>query len=263
MQFSRPFRPALLAIVFGAGLGVAGFTAGFLGNSLLAQDPGTVAPLVGIFFTGPLELLLGVVCGAMFGFSTASVRTVVLSFFACVMVTVVASLALSAPEFKPEARIADVEVTRCEPVASLVPSRTAHWQQEAARVSREGILNISPAWELRIAPMVASRPGVVLTCRTRRVRWIEQRIWRGGYTQTRATSWKEDPQVEQFFSDDPSECKVQAKHEKTYLLCYERSASFPPTTLPEYLGLWVAHPIASSTDLSRHDLLAHITGLCH
>jgi len=86
-------------MIFAFRVGVTGLIGDYLVTHS-SQDPGTVAPLLGLLFTGPL------------GLSAGAVLVVAVIFGGCVLAVGVACLVMSIPDFNPMARIVDVNLPR-------------------------------------------------------------------------------------------------------------------------------------------------------
>ena len=177
--------------------------------------------------------------------------------------TAVLSLAVTAPGFDPQAQVVQADAVACHSTASLITERTAYWRAEVERVSCEHVADVREGWLQTVQPMLVSRPGVVITLQAHRSAWITERAWSNGHTERRLESWKRAEQRHRVFVDDAAaDCSDQIRaftEVHTYLLCFERSPGFPPSALPEFLGVWVAHPITPSKTSESALLESYVT----
>jgi hypothetical protein len=243
----RYARAAILAVAWGVSLGFVGFACGYFGNGLLAASPGSVAPVVGILFTGPIAVAVGMIVGAACGASPLAGRHLVAIFILLLSGTLILSLTSVSPGYEPEAEIIEARVVKCVPVESLIPTRTAYWRSEAARVTRERLVDVSSDWEKSVVRMVSSRPGIVVTLQAGRRSWFTRRRWSWGRTDRRIENSERQQGSDRAFADGTgSDCPNALKllqQSSNFCMCFEHSERFPPSGLPEFLGLWVAHPI--------------------
>jgi hypothetical protein len=253
-----------LALVWGAVLGAAGLFVGYSGNFFLAANPGSAAPLVGLVVTGPLACAIGLGFGAICGFGGATTRQILAIGIGLTVVVIAGSLALTVPEFVPRAHLVKGSVERCVAAATLVPARTQHWQSEVRRVTSEETVEVPDGWEATVPAMVQLRPAVVVTLRKREAAWIRERKWRNGTTNTRIDRWNVEQGAESVLLDESDCSRAQSKRESQQLfcLCYEESDRFPPSELPEYLGIWVLHPVPANVSGSEPDLLRWVYATC-
>lgn len=263
----RYLRAALLAVLWGACLGATGFVCGYFGNGVLAADPGTVAPLLGFFVTGPYAAAVGVAIGGVLGASSKKPGYLLVVFFFSLLLTAVTSLVLASPGYGPEAQLVEGHVERCISVSSLIPSRTRHWQSEADRVTREKLVDVRRDWQQSVPAMVGSRPGVVLELNTQHVAWYEERAWRGGRVDRRIRRFQRQARHELvFFDAADANCQgkvASLRRVSTFCLGFEPSDGYPPTGLPEFLGIWVAHEVPESiASGSKERLSSWITRTC-
>ena len=259
-------RVLLLAICGALLLGSIGFFCGYAGNFLLAADPGTAAPL-NAFLTTPLSIMAGAAAGALCGASSMTRIRVALTFLALALITAVLSLAVTAPEYRPEGNIVEAEVGTCTPVSALTPARIAYWKSEVERVTRDRIVEVPADWANGIPDMIASHPGVVLKMHIRRSTWVEERVWRSGRKNRRLRGWERQVSEEDaFFPADAGACSspqvLAARRSKYFLLCWERSDKYPPDVLSEFLGVSRLYPYSDQHSLSRGDLVAWSGAVC-
>ncbi|MEW6743962.1 MAG: hypothetical protein AB1486_14520 [Planctomycetota bacterium] len=251
----RAQRVAACAIGGGAAAGVAGLICGYFGTFLLAAEPSNVAPVIGILITGPLGLALGAVVGALLGLTRCPTIVVVPILALVAGGTAALALVATRPTFEPAAELVEGTIVSCNPVTELLAQRLEHWRSEAQRVTVAGFANVRPGWEEDVPAMAAARPGVVLTIHRRHGAWFEERAWGWGTRDRRLGPWVADARTEQVFlptSIDPSTF-VPDGLESRFLLVWERSDDYPPTVLPEFLGLHVIREVPPA--LSDEELL--------
>jgi len=221
----RIVRAPVIATIYAAVLGAIGFACGAAGNALLAANPGSAAPLVGYFFTGPLAAIGGLIIGIALGFTRLSNRVLGVTLAILGVVTALASLSLVIPMAMPEAEIVEGRVVTCEPAASLV-----------AKVNEDN--------RGTVARMIDERPGVVLTLDGTRQRWLMTRAWRAGYTQRWLERWEPGFQQRVFVDVASGNC-ADVKTSPRYVLTFEHD------TLPEFFGFRVARP--PTTELTQEN----------
>ena len=146
------------ALTFGA----VGFLCGFFGSFLLSETPGNVAPLIGIFITGPIALVVGGLLGVVAGASRLHNKRIASLLCISLILVSIASLALTAPPYKPVAQLVEGEILSCEDTAVLAEARKQHWRSEVERVTRERLRVVRDDWENDVEHMVASRPSAVV-----------------------------------------------------------------------------------------------------
>lgn len=229
--------PVLLPLLYGSILGVVGFLCGFFGNALLADELGNMAPVAGIIISGPLGLILGIVLGI----SLKVLRLHHLILSAAVVVAL--SLAAVLPSYKPVAELIEGRVVSSEPVNVLVSQRLSYWQSEVERVTREKLVNPRDQWEATVEPMVNARPGMIITIERKRGAWFEERVWRWGQRDQKQAAWASSNRIQKYFIDQAVVKDLDKTHETQFLGDYEKNNDYPPSCLPEYLGLPVIRPV--------------------
>jgi hypothetical protein len=233
---SRQF-PVLLPLLYGSILGVVGFLCGFFGNALLSDEPGNMSPVVGIIISGPLGFILGIVLGI--SLKVLRLPHLILS----TALVAVLSLAVVLPNYKPVAELIEGRVVSSEPVNALVSQRLSYWQSEVERVTREKLTNPRDKWETTVEPMVNARLGMIITIERKRGAWFEERVWRWGQRDRKQAAWVSSSRIQKYFIDQTSVKDLDKTHEAQFIGEYEKSNDYPPSCLPEYLGLPVIRPV--------------------
>jgi len=252
-------RAVPLGLLWGFIAGVVGLVFGYGGNFWQAADPGSVAPLTGIFMTGPIGAIAGFLYGVVCGARSVSSKLTLIGGALLTLVVGVATLLITAPEYQPQVRIVEASVTTCTPVTSVLSSRTEYWRSEVQRVTREHIVDVPADWERDVPLMVQRRPGAVVTMDVKKTSWIEQRRWKSGRVDTRLKERDYPPDTERIFMDNLA-CGAPLPKSRQWCVCSVRSNRYPPSDLAEYLELWVAYPVPEN--LTGPSLLAWATRKC-
>ena len=235
------------AIVWGAVMGGTGFAAGFLGP--LALTPAAnQGPLLGIFITGPLGVLLGLV---LFGVTrglglTAKRQWQVLKTFAVVIAT--ATLYVCLPEPALNGEIVDAEVERCGPPSEGVDKAIGDWEKRIAKVTWSPA---RPGWEAYARRSAQEDNGAVVSVVVlRRNTLYEQRKpWNKG--DITARGWKDVNKRQSYYISDPVGlcADYPAGKRLVRFVLYggsalnSRAVEWPPTKLSDFLDLQVLDPV--------------------
>jgi len=235
-------KPIPLGLAWAFIVSVFGFLCGYGGTFWQAADPGGVAPLTGIFITGPLGAVVGFLYGVFCGVRSFNPKLMLIGGVVLTLGVALLGLFLTAPEYLPQAKIIEASVTACTPVTSVLSARTEYWRSEAQRVTREHIVDVPADWERDIPLMIQRRPGAVVTMDVRKTSWIEQRRWASGRVDTRLNQENYPPDTERMFIDNLA-CGAPLPKSRQWCVCPARSKLYPPSELPEYLDVWVAYPV--------------------
>lgn len=267
MIANRTQRALFVGVFWALSIGAIGFICGYFGNGLLAADPGTAGPL-NFFLTTPPSIAIGGGLGALAGSSRMTGWQLTLLFLGLALSTAVVCLAVTAPEFRPEGNVVEAEVLSCTSASTLIPDRVSHWESEAARVTREGVADVRANWRTSVPEMLRSRPGVVLTIRVIKSAWVKERIWRTGRKDRKLSAWRPaNYRQDAFVSDPAASCTsapvLAATRSRLFLLCWEPSEAYPPSSLPEFLGIFILRPHLGAKQPSTEDLVRWATAECN
>lgn len=248
--------------------GAVGLGCGYIGNEIQARAPGSVAPLIGLFFTGPGFAGMGAALG--FILSRTKIPLGLKGLMLAVWLLVVGKVCwtLTEPGFEPKAELVDGQITGCTELSTVLGERLRHWRGEADRVSREfGSARIRADWESHATEMFSKRQGVLLTLEITRTGWVRERAWSSGRVDRDVDTLAGASRREEVFLDAESgNCQAASAKPVSgpYLLCFEHSGEFPPTRLPEYLDVSVIHqvpkPFAAEFGRGRNELLLRWVG---
>jgi len=156
----------------------------------------------------------------------------------------------------------EARIESCSPVGDLLPERVAYWRSEVARVTKDGLAVVEPDWEAKVQQMAASRPGVVLTLSRQRGAWFEERVWRWNQHDRRLGTWSDGRRLEKVFLPSASgSCDTPPPSEpRRYLLCFERSQSYPPSVMPGFLSMSVLHELPAGA--TEREILSWAFRVC-
>jgi hypothetical protein len=117
-------------------LGSAGLYFGYTGQFLLLKKSAvnSVAPLLGIFLTGPAGLFLGILLGTWSTRLKLSTSKNLILLVIAVMVVSAGTLYLAVAEFKETVRLVDAEILDCKKIDNLLESQTKMWSEAPAVV---------------------------------------------------------------------------------------------------------------------------------
>jgi hypothetical protein len=229
-----------LRALLGAGLfGAAGFFVGFFGP-LTFSPSANQGPLLGIFITGPLGVILGAVFGLLSAaFSLSSTKFGVgLAFGAAAIAAV--TLYLSFPEDRYRDFVIDAEIVGCESPDRFVQSAIERWdkwnKETEWREPRRG-------WRQDTPRMLRSDRGVVVTLRVYR-RWEiyeKRKAWNVGELFARTRN--PDPHERYFVRAETSCAEYRAPARQLYSPQWEAASVSPPDKLPAFLGLHVLEQV--------------------
>jgi hypothetical protein len=232
-------RLLLSAILVGA----AGFVCGYFGP--LALNPeSNQGPLLGLFITGPLSVLLGLgfgVVAALRPMSPARFATCLSTLAAAVGAT---TLYLALPEDRWQGFVIEAEVRDCRQPATAVVAAQDRWRllnrDTPWRTPR-------PGWESEIPRMLQEDQGAVVTLYVKH-RWdiYEQRKpWNRGNLHARNLHVT---RPEQYFvrGKDCQSPELAIGRQIRSAPEWEPSSVSPPAILPTFLGLNVLKLVPAS-----------------
>jgi uncharacterized membrane protein YeaQ/YmgE (transglycosylase-associated protein family) len=148
---------------------VCGFLAGFVGPMILSPDA-NLGPIIGILFSGPAGLVLGVIACALARLAPRVLTTGVLRSLAGALVLV--TLYYCCPEPRAIDSVLDAEVIDCEPPAELYAAALSKWQGALDGVAQAHPL---PDWPEQARRNVDALEAVAVTLRIARSRIIFER----------------------------------------------------------------------------------------
>jgi hypothetical protein len=162
MGVSEPIRPSISTWVLA--LGGTGLFVGYFAPLVLAPEANT-GPLIGLFITGPLGALAGLVLGVAFRF--APVPNVVRrrAWATGAAIVCAATLYRSLPEPAVHGYVIDARAESCTRPTAQLADAMATWEEAVARVTWA-----PPAanWKEAATRSVERDPGVVLEMRIQR-----------------------------------------------------------------------------------------------
>src|SRR6266850_2079948 len=120
--------PAIATVLLGA----IGFGVGYYGPLELNPDA-SIGPLLGIFFTGPLWVAIGLIGGLLAGAFRLSTRLFCLGLGLATVVAICSTLYLSLPEDRWQGSIIEGRIVGCETPAGLVSGATVRWANVPAQ----------------------------------------------------------------------------------------------------------------------------------
>lgn len=149
-------HPKILWIVILAG---AGFCAGFFGPMLLVPEANQ-GPLLGIFITGPVGAVIGVVGYLLSKPLQLAARTqwIALGGLSAALVLVTLFFCLPGPQLL--GHIVDVQIEKCQPVKDVTAEILSYWQKRI-----DAVTWASPRgqWREQMTRALSADKGVVLT----------------------------------------------------------------------------------------------------
>jgi hypothetical protein len=247
MNPTRSEARSIPAILWAAVMGGTGFAAGFLGPLVLTPEANQ-GPLLGIFITGPLGVLLGLV---LFGVTrglrlTAKRQWQVLKTFAVVIVAATLYVCLPGPALHGE--IVDAEVQRCGPPSERVDRAVGNWEKRIAKVTWSPARSGWQAYARRSAQEDNGAVVGVLVLR-RNTLYEQRKPWNKG--DITARGWKDVNKRQSYYVPDPVGlcADYPAGKRLVRFVSYDVSVlnrhavEWPPTKLSDFLDLQVLGPV--------------------
>lgn len=240
-------------------LGFVGLVSGSILPTFLDANPGNVQALVGIFFTSPFGIFLGVVLGTIIQGLKIRPSGRRWSLFGVASLYSISIVYLSVPHYSFSTYLVDGKIVACKDVQPLFQTRWDYWQKEHARLMRgETDLDRANAdlirqrgsdinWEQDVEMTTRARAGVILTVLVLRRASVYEAYWKTGHV-SRRVEWEGKNNTEDFFSEQyGSSCEGYAiGHQAYYQSKREAWDRYPPRNLPEFLGLQVIKPAADT-----------------
>lgn len=163
-------------------VGLTGFLCGFGGPMILAPESNQ-GPLVGLFLTGPVGAVLGVVLGTVMRLLRVRQEVSILWLAGTCIAVGGATLYLVTPQPRLDATIVEVEVRGCVPALEWRDRAVADWER---RLARPGWRETEPRWREHFERTAIGSVVSATTNRHRQV-WMGQAPWNKG--QRWATGW--------------------------------------------------------------------------
>ena len=236
-----------MILKFAVALGVTGFVAGFFGPIALNPEANQ-GPLLGIFITGPLGALAGVVLGAIFRFLrvTDALRHRVLASLCAALGT--GTLFFCLPEPAVRGYVIEANLEACTSPSHAFAAALEEWEDAVARVTWA----TPPAdWKETARRNVDRDPGAVLTMRVaRRTTVYEHRKpWNSG--NKTAGPWVAVDEAERYYADAGTSCSEYAARGRELYTPFTDSRSnpneparvWPPTDTTGFLRLMELGPV--------------------
>ncbi len=169
-------------------IGLSGFTAGFFGPIAFLPDS-NIAPIIGIFFTGPGGVVLGCLLALVANQRqmTAARRWRLLVGTAIAGGVAILAWCISAPTPKRVGRAIEATIAACTPATDMTAEAIAHWQK---RIAEANWAEPRAGWKESAPRMLAEDGGVVLELRVQRQLTIheQRKIWNRG--ELRGSGWQ-------------------------------------------------------------------------
>lgn len=166
---------------------LSGFLAGFVGPMILSPSS-NLGPIIGILFSGPAGLLLGVIACALARLAPRVFTAGVLRSLAGVLVLV--TLYHCFPEPRAIERVLDAGVIDCAPPMDLYAAARSRWQSALERTPQAHPL---PDWQEQARRNVDAFEAVAVTLRITRSRMIFERRKPWDRGERFAAPWTEGP----------------------------------------------------------------------
>lgn len=223
-------------------LGSVGFMAGFLGPIALNPEANQ-GPLVGIFISGPLGALAGLVLGTIFRFLPVTDRLRLYALISISSVLAVGTLFYCLPEPKVRGYVIEAEVEDCDAPTRAFAAALAEWEKAV-----EYATWVTPPtdWRDTARRNVDRDPGRVLTMRIVRRATIHEhrKPWNAGLLT--AGAWAASDDAERYYVRDAGrDCSayrargrdLYTPHTEWPADRIEPSAVWPPSDAIGFLGL--------------------------
>ncbi len=220
-------------------LGLGGFCAGFFGPILL-NPSANQGPLVGIFITGPLGVVLGIaglILSSVFGVSSKN-QWLALKVFTTILI--VGTLGSALPKAERIGRIVEIKIKDCKPSFAIWDETRTYWEKRIANVTwakpREN-------WQEEINQILEQDKGVILNVTVLNQNYLVKgrKPWnKGRFYQEGWLSVNEDTSF--YFSETNYSCAdfkegSQGKyfHDYDLRILNEANNEWPPTSVRRIL----------------------------
>ncbi|AOS44582.1 hypothetical protein Verru16b_01645 [Lacunisphaera limnophila] len=237
LDHAAPKPPGFLWIII---LGVTGFAAGFFGPMVFIPES-NLGPVVGILFSGPAGLGLGLLLYVVFRFLPLPARGQWVLLATVATAVALATLLYVQPEPATRGYVLELEIRGTRPAAAVTAEVVADWQKRIATVTwaapRAG-------WEQQMRDALAADRGRVLDAVLIRQRpilqhrkpWNRGRLFAGGW------ETKDEPRTYYFPAGSLPAEPGPAGTRVTYFLAYDSTARiqapeiWPPVGLADFIG---------------------------
>ena len=229
--------------------GVAG-ACGYLGPIYL--DPGAaLGPLFGIFFSGPLGVLLGACLGLLFQRLTLKVWLREGLFFVATLLLAAGVLLAVRPGDKPLGVLVDAEVVECGTGEERWEAAAKRWSETALKNPR---IRQRPNWIADLARLRRDDPGVVLSVRIWRAREMYFSKKHSGGGQWKAGPWNSAKYDGAYFARYAgNRCSEYPTGSRgMYWVHVEDEKEFPPVNSPGFLSLFVMDRLPGELEPFSH-----------
>jgi len=240
-----PLLRAPHPLLWALALGVAGFAAGFFGPIVLVPEANQ-GPLLGIFITGPGGALMGLVLGTLLRLAPVTPRRRWQALLISAGLLIGGTLLYCLPEPRPSGSIVDVHTLACSAPTSMFAPALQRWNDAVAAAPWAE----PPAqWREMAQHRISADNGVVLTMQVRRERPLYElrKPWnRGDVT---ASPWQDAGETRRYYLPAAScDAFTASGHQPAlqYPRAAEGDAQWPPTSVPNFLGLLVLQPVPAA-----------------
>lgn len=228
-----------ISILWALTLGAVGFASGFFGPAFL-NPSANQGPLLGIFFTGPISFIAGLVGGNLASkYKLTKLKNFFFLGFASISIAFVV-LAMSLPGPRYVGLIIDGEIKSCVDPGELIPERIDHYLKSMEEIKQNKAL-ARHGWKDDTKRMLEEDKGIVLTLSVyRKIKLYErQKPWNRGkiFTETLNNIVQDENYYARFRGKNCESYKVGKR--QLFKAEYENTRGFPPKNLSAFLGLYV------------------------
>ncbi len=229
-------------------VGLSGFATGFFGPIAFLPDS-NIAPVIGIFFTGPGGVVLGCVLALtanLLGLD-APRRWQLLISATIIGGAVVLAWCISAPKPRLYGRVIEGIATACYPADDRAAESIAYWEK---RIDSVNWATPRAGWKESVPRMLAEDTGVVLELRVQKQLTIheQRKIWNRG--ELRTSDWQAPEKPEQSFyaryAGPTCETYPIGKSARYFPVdegAKNASRAWPPANTPNFLDLLLLEPV--------------------
>jgi hypothetical protein len=226
-------------LIWALGLGAVGFAAGFFGPIIFAPDANQ-GPLVGILFSGPGGLVLGLLLCVIFRLLRIPPVWEWRMLLACGTTLAAVTLFLVMPGPAFHGYIEDVEITSCKPLMEGFDDAIRYWDGQVAKRPDSA----RPGWREDSRAMLQSDNGVILDVLIVRQRplFVERKPWNKG--RIVAADWQVVNASKTFYAryrgsacaNYPTATR-SLQFNDLYFYGYPEGLGWPPRKASDFLGL--------------------------
>jgi hypothetical protein len=216
-------------------LGAVGFCAGFFGPIALNPEANQ-GPLLGLFITGPIGLLAGIVLGAAFRWLPVSTARRWQALLAANVALLFGTLYYCLPQPATHGYLVQGTLARCQATGQASAEAIRYWDD---RIAGAPWAKVRDGWKDELPALVASHPAVVLTIDVRRENRIvrHRKPWNRG--RIGAEGWHDRSGTQRYFAAyDGGSCAAYRTGLPVLFVPYgQHSSAWPPDDLPGLLHL--------------------------